>query len=170
MNKVLRCTLPAYTITEIVVVMLLSSIVVTMAYKSFAIVNHQYHLFRKSQDVTAQQVLLDRLLATDFFRAVYITRPAEDQIQCVFKDHRSVYHFTGAYITRRMAGVLDTFYVQPTRLEIQAIPQSEAFDEPFVQSLSFAHGPGEAEPNTFRYEKHYGADLYINLTAEANAN
>jgi type II secretory pathway component PulJ len=102
--------LPAFTIMEVTIAMLVSAILIAIVYTAFAIVSRSYSGFVFKNEEAAGLVQLDLLLKRDFRRADLITRTDSG---IVLKNDKDVtrYMFETNDIVR-INGITDTFKVK----------------------------------------------------------
>jgi len=110
MNKRLK----AFTIMEITVVMLISAIVIGIAYTAFNIINQSYRSFQQKNEHMAELVRLDELLRKDFNRATMISKTTSGIFLKASTD--SVTYDFEPNFTVRTSTITDTF-----KLDVQDI-------------------------------------------------
>jgi Tfp pilus assembly protein PilE len=103
MNKQVK----AFTIMEITVVMLISAIVIGIAYTAFNIINQSYHSFQQKNEDIAVLVRLDELLRKDFARANTVSKTTNGIFVKIGTDSVS-YEFESDF-TVRTSSITDTF-------------------------------------------------------------
>jgi hypothetical protein len=115
----------AFTIIEMTVVMLLSTIVISMAYFAFELLSKRYVKYKAQTEVYYKLTLLDQLLSKDFFTADSI-KAYGGNLRTFQGEVISDYEFVGHYILRRAANQTDTFYFQVVKHELlyQEMPVS----------------------------------------------
>lgn len=101
---------PAFTILEITVTMMLAAIVIGIAYTAFSIVSKGYGSYNVKSREMATVLRLNELLAKDFKRADMVLK---DTAGLSFQAINGVvkYDFTNEYVLRR-AAIIDTFKLQ----------------------------------------------------------
>jgi len=103
MNKRVK----AFTIMEISIVMLISAIVIGIAYTAFNIINQSYSSFQHKNEDIAVLVRLDELLRKDFSRANTISRTTNGIFVKTGIDSVT-YEFEPDF-TVRISTIIDTF-------------------------------------------------------------
>jgi len=103
MNKRVK----AFTIMEISVVMLISAIVIGIAYTAFNIINQSYRSFQHKNEDVAVLIRLDELLRKDFLRANSISKTTNGIFVKTGNDSVT-YEFEPDF-TVRTSTIIDTF-------------------------------------------------------------
>lgn len=150
MNK-----LKAYTILELVMVMLLSAIVISFAYGSYRVVSGMFTRFKQANEQTNQLALLEKLLRQDFLQADYLTQN-ERELSCFYPDKRIVYTFEEDHVLRYNR-LSDTFFVKPEAIQVEQIL---AGDQMLVNQLSLSIRAEDTV--TFYFSKQYPATVFMN--------
>jgi hypothetical protein len=149
----------AFTIIELCVVMLLSSIVTGMVFFTLNIFQGSVRQFKTESTVLSRIALLHRLLVQDFWKSKEV-RATNDGIQAMGKGGVVTYRFQPEYITREMGVVLDTFYFPNKNFVMQFQGQQKSLLGELVDQLSVDLSyKGEVVP--FSFQKAYGADVLV---------
>ena len=101
---------PAFTIMEVTIAMLLSAIVIGITYTVFTIVTRSYRDYQLKHEKMAVVLRLDELLRKDFDRADIIMKDT-DGIAMKNKMQLTKYRFYGDYVLR-VGTTVDTFKVK----------------------------------------------------------
>ncbi|MES2113017.1 MAG: prepilin-type N-terminal cleavage/methylation domain-containing protein [Bacteroidota bacterium] len=105
MNKV-----KAFTIMEVTITMLISAVLIGIAYTSYSIIIKSYNSFNDKNNKLAVLYNLDHLLKRDFDQAAIISKDQSDI--AIKKDNVLItYKFYADFVTRKGASI-DTFKVQ----------------------------------------------------------
>jgi hypothetical protein len=144
---------------EMVVVMLLSAIVISIAFQSFDILTKNYLLYKNNAAMLARTALLDRLLTLDFIRCSYVKKTQEG-IVFGFEDRTIEYISGSGYITRQQDGQTDTFAVNTAPMTCKFQHQERTHPGNLVDELEFRH-EYKGEALYFHYRKIYGADVLM---------
>lgn len=100
----------AFTIMELTVAMLISAMVIAVAYTAFVLMGNVYRNYHTRQTELAVLMRVDELLRRDFTRAEFITY--RNDSLCFWVDSQQVrYAFSGDKIIRK-SGIIDTFKVE----------------------------------------------------------
>jgi predicted Zn-dependent peptidase len=102
--------IPAFTIMEVTITMLISAIVIGITYTAFSIITRSYHSFDSKHKDMAAVLRLDELLQKDFNRAEIVLK---DTNGIVLKDSSRIikYRFNADYVLR-IGIMVDTFKVK----------------------------------------------------------
>ena len=100
----------AFTIMEVTITMLLSTIVIGITYTVFSIIIRSYHSYSIKHEELASVLRLDELLQKDFDRAEIIMKDT-DGIALRNSTHLTRYRFYGDYALR-IGIAVDTFKVK----------------------------------------------------------
>ncbi|MBC7488003.1 MAG: prepilin-type N-terminal cleavage/methylation domain-containing protein [Cytophagaceae bacterium] len=157
MNKV-----KAYTVMEMIVVMIISSIVITMSYAVFTrvvLLNHKVgDIYRKNYNV----ILFNRLMTVDFVNSEQVLKDAYG-FSCVYKDH-TVFYEINDFLSRKQSIVTDTlFSLTNTEIEYEYIDK----DKKIIKSI-IVSGKADQQPLKLIYHKLYGSDLLMKLDEQGN--
>jgi len=102
--------IPAFTIMEVTIAMLLSAIVIGITYTVFSIVTRSYHNYNLKHKGMAGMLRLDELLQKDFERAEIILKDT-DGIVIKSPAHQIRYRFYSDYVLR-IGPAVDTFKIK----------------------------------------------------------
>jgi type II secretory pathway component PulJ len=107
MNK----RLPAFTLMEVTIAMLISAIAISMTYTIYRIVSKSYFDYSVKQDQMADLMTADQLIRTDFFSASQI-RKTESGMDLLLKQGHIVYVFDKERLMRSQFDLkTDTFKI-----------------------------------------------------------
>lgn len=151
----------SYTVIEMLVVMLISSLGIGIAYTCYTIFSHQYLAYKKGSDELADYILLDRLITTDISKCKRMNKTTEG-IECVFSESTVRYEFYEEYVLRRNSAT-DTFYVQTMGSVIgKRMNKEENIPGTMLDALHF-EAAYKKEKMMFLYQKNYGADILMSM-------
>ncbi|HEY8402746.1 MAG TPA: hypothetical protein VIK89_15865 [Cytophagaceae bacterium] len=153
MNK-----LKAYTVMEMIVVMLLGGIVISIAFTSFRILSTQYNHYQKSNGEIADIALLNKLMSRDISEAEMLVR-TYDGFECRGGRRRVVYQLDGHYLLRHYL-ITDTFPIKPLEVKFSFLGQPQEIPEYPIDQFEFSGGVGD-EVLFFSFQKLYGADILM---------
>lgn len=159
MNKI-----KAITVLEIVVSMLISSLVIIMAYAGLDVFNESIRLFKNRNYEYSQLLLIGNLMHKDIEDSERVIK-MNNGIQCFIQGSDVQYDFEDQYILRTKGSLTDTFYVSH---------KSPAYfmnnKEVMVSGLLVDYIKLEIFLSDENFEqvycKNYGADIYINTSVE----
>jgi len=146
----------AYTLMEMIVVMIISAIIVSMAYVVFTKVNVLAITLKKLYQANYQVVLLDKLVYADIEHADRVVKTA-DGFVCEFKNEKHTYHISDV-IVRTQQHQIDTFaFIKDINMVFTFLSERETV----IKTVKIEGVYEEEELNLF-YAKEYGADVYVN--------
>jgi hypothetical protein len=149
----------AYSIIELIVVMLISSIVIATAYQGYLLFFRQYLGFSERSAKIARVSLVDRLLLSDFENS-FDVRKQGYCIYCRYPSHLVRYEFFSGGIIRLQDAVRDTFFMKMQHPQV-TFRNLTANEGSLVDRISFSI-EREKDSINFSYEKKYGADVLMN--------
>jgi len=151
--------IPAFTIIELCVVMLLSAIVTGIGFFTLDIFQGSMRKFKKDAGSVTDITLLHRLIESDFWNSKDVVCIANG-FKTNSKNGTSIYTYTPDYITREQSGLTDTFYFQNEKFVRYF--QKNDIDVPglVIDAIGFnlIH---KKEIHQFEFAKVYGADILI---------
>lgn len=161
--------IPAYTIMEVTITMLVSAILIAITYTSYSIITQSYSSFTDKNNDLAKLITLDHLLKRDF-----------EQANTLFKDSTGItlkretntirYEFSPEFIIRK-ATRTDTFKVQNegVNLSFENLPLTELQAEPtqnIIDGLDLII-LYEKKKITYHYNKTYSSENLIERNPNA---
>ncbi|MDP9080023.1 MAG: hypothetical protein M3O71_21565 [Bacteroidota bacterium] len=160
---------PAYTIMEVTITMLVSAILIAITYTSYSIVTKSYNSFTGKNTDLAVLVSLDHLFTRDFEKANAIVKDSTGIL--LQRDSNSIrYEFAPDFIIRRAARI-DTFKVQnqevTTSFENIPLPglRSDSVQN-IIDELDFTI-LYQKEKITYHYHKSYSSENLIERNPNA---
>lgn len=145
----------SFSTLEISVALLLSGVLVSIAYSGFGYLTKQY--FRNDEKSTAYAEInrLNALLKKDFLMSEKIMGKGE-KLEIKYKDKNTVYVFD-QYILRTQAEVTDTFHVEPETYTYGFSGQEQFISGGLVDELQL-HFTYKSRTFTAVFSKTYGTD------------
>src|SRR5581483_1792932 len=128
-----------FTLIELVVTMLISSLVVLIAFSSYEIVSHQFLDYRKKSGQVAQAELLNMLLEKDFTNSKNVMITPDSNLQFTYSNAPDVkYNFTRNTIIRVVPNIIaDTFKFSLCRITRRFEGKSLVPDHYLIDEISF---------------------------------
>jgi len=155
----------AFTIMELMIVMVVSSIVVAAGAKCFEIVQRQMHSIRQNMDIVEELNQLKYILERDAFKAREIRRN-DRQLNFVGDTLTVEYQLSETQILRKHLGLTDTFRVAVSELGSRASRPYEAMlDTSLVEQVWFT-GTTAGPKEKFLIHKSYAAETFLNWEEE----
>ena len=152
----------AFTLLELLIGMIISTLVVGFSVMSYFIIYEQYLNYKSVKHTISDVMLMNMVIASDFTNAQTISDVDDNEL--IFNDDNDTlihYHFSPEFITRQENEIIDTFKIAVNnRLPVFLL---EKDNEPtnLVSAFSFdAKVLGETEH--FNFTKNYAADVIIN--------
>ncbi len=108
----LKKKLPAFTLMEVTIAMLIAAIVIAITFTTYRVVSGSYFNFNRKQEKVAMLTTIDKLLKQDFIKAKSIVKTA-DGVFFEINDGIVTYSFKDSYILRDQFSLgIDTFKLQ----------------------------------------------------------
>ena len=117
--------LKAFTIVELSVTLLISAIVISIAYFAFLLFINQYKVQQKKSGFIREYFLFCKVMQTDMDRSDFIKDSASYlDFGYLNSSGRVIYDFGDSFVTRKFSGIADTFYVKKLRYEFSHVNES----------------------------------------------
>lgn len=123
--------LKAFTLIELIVVMMLFGIIMTIAYNSLLMVQQLYRQYeiKKSAQLELEEFIF--YVNKDFKEAIAI-KEYQDELTLIHVQDTVLYHWDNAGVTRLQAMRIDTFNYQISQVEFEY-----ALNSDYIKSLNF---------------------------------
>lgn len=154
--------LKAFTLLELLVGMVISSLVIGFCVLGYLIINQQYLSYRFTKTAITDVVLMKTVITSDFNNSNKIHSENENELVIDNDSGQSIsYRFTDEFIVREKEEITDTFKIATSNYVPVHISGNDNEQLELVQAFSFdANVLGE--PEHFNFEKNYAADVIIN--------
>lgn len=149
----------AYSLVELLVVMVIGSITIAVAYQGYILFYKQYLSFKISSGKNAEVSTLETLLLSDMEDSKEVKKSGNG-IVCFYKDKQILYSWSEDFITRKQFSVIDTFKLKNVDLKIK-FNSKDGIENTIIDELQF-NWVNESEQFPFIFHKQYGADVLIN--------
>jgi prepilin-type N-terminal cleavage/methylation domain-containing protein len=156
----MRSRLKGYTILEILMAMIISSIVLISAYSGMEKISFLYKNFRIKNEIINEVTLLNRILMHDISKSSYISE-GNNSINCIYFDKKIEYIFNDNCVIRK-SPLADTFNIPTSDMTLSFVKDGSGEATLFVNELNFVRTDKD-EKYTLHYYKNYGADALINI-------
>jgi len=169
MKKIKR-RLPAFTIMELTVAMLISAIVIAITYTAFGMLNSSYITYNAKHNEMSVLIRLDELLKKDFIKADDIYQD-QDGVRFLINQQPIIYRFQTEHVIR-ISTITDTFKVASDGLvllfESLPLPSESSTDQEHnrIDELSFSL-IYQKEKFPYHYIKQYSSENLINRNSNA---
>ena len=151
----------SFTIIEIIIVMLLTTAVISIAFGMLNIFVKYITDFKTSTTEIAEMNTLNRLLQKDFFKCEKIIK-REYGIDCIYEKRSIVYRFDSTYILRQDSAVVDTFRMLTKNLMISFEGREIAEENKLIDAMVFEI-EYKFEDQLYSYKKSYPANVLIDV-------
>jgi hypothetical protein len=149
----------SYTVIEMLVVMLISSLSIGITYTCYTIFSNHYLTYKKSSDELANYILLDKLLTKDI-SASKKTEKTPEGICCIFQKENICYEFYDSYILRKGIDT-DTFSMIAAESPVfKRLGKIENIPGALIQEINLV-AVYKGEKLYFYYSKNYGANILM---------
>lgn len=159
----------AFTLLELLIGMILSSIVIGFCYTGYSIIHKQYLNYNTIKRQNTSAIQLNSILNTDFINAESIMYGTDKLILNSDNKVQLQYEFKQDYILRSANGLTDTFIFSPVNIKPEYLKESTSLPLAIINEFSFdAVILGELEH--FHFVKEYSAETMIRLQMENSSN
>jgi type II secretory pathway component PulJ len=150
-----RKKIPAFTLMEVTIAMLIAAIAIAMTYTAYRIISGTYSSYAKKQDRVAAFSLADRLLKNDFLGADHIIKTTEG---VDFKSGNGLisYQFKDSLMLRSQHVLQTDTFKFPLKTVCLTFENMEAEVATEVDQLEYETSL-EAQPITLTYKKRYSS-------------
>jgi prepilin-type N-terminal cleavage/methylation domain-containing protein len=149
--------IPAFTLMELLIGMIISSIVIGFGYATYSLIYKQYLGYKDVKEKIVELTQLDHVLRTDLITAEIISFN-DNKLFLSGKDFKIVqYHFQDSLIVRTANEVKDTFQVSPVHIKAGFLLPDKMM---FLTQFSF---DAEAldEKEHFAFTKDYSSETLM---------
>lgn len=157
--------LPAFTLVELLIGMIVSTIVIGACYVSYSFIYEQYESYRSIKNKTVEAMQLNSIVSVDFMDSELITYK-ENVLTLKNNNGLLQYEFVDTLIFRRTNEVIDTFRLSPIDIQAKSIIKNQEKETAVINSLSFdAQVLGETEH--FSFTKEYSAETLMSYEIQS---
>ncbi|MES2140745.1 MAG: prepilin-type N-terminal cleavage/methylation domain-containing protein [Bacteroidota bacterium] len=159
----------AFTLLELLIGMILSSIVIGFCYTGYSIIHKQYLNYNNIKRENTNAIQLNSILNTDFVNAGYVMYDGDKLILNSENKDQLQYEFKENYILRSTSGLIDSFMFSPVNISPEYLKESTRLPLAIINEFSFdVVILGELEH--FHFIKEYSAETMIRLQMENSSN
>jgi prepilin-type N-terminal cleavage/methylation domain-containing protein len=149
--------LPAFTLLELLIGMIISSIVIGFGYAAYSLIYKQYLGYKKVKEKIVEITQFDHVLTTDITAAETISFN-DNTLSLYGKDSKTLqYHFQDVLILRTENETTDTFKIAPVHLKTDFFLPGKTI---FVTQFSFDAETLE-EREHFSFTKSYSSETLM---------
>ncbi len=152
----IRTKIKAFTLTEVIVVMVISSLVIISGYVAYRVINMQMSLYKRNSELFVTAHDFNSTFTKDIFTSNYIYRKENDLL--ILASDTIIYSFYKDQIIRKIRDNSDTIRLQVKDFSasFQGVPTQKGFVDYVQLNLVLA---GDFYP--FYYHKSYSSyNLY----------
>lgn len=154
MNK-----LKAFTLMEMMVVMVVSSVAISICFACFNLIQRQFLRFKERQEAFSVHLEIDRLLTKDFSDCRHILK-TQQGCSCIYDSHTVSYDFLDGMIVRSDSAQRDSFNIPLSQIEVRQTGQDVAENGEMIDELIMRFLIDEDE-FSLSFQKLYGADSWL---------
>lgn len=152
--------LKAFTLMELLIGMIVSAIVISFCYLSYAMIYKQFVSYRTVKQELVEALEFHSVLNRDFVDAQKATFRETELTLISYKNRNVIYNFEAEFVLRKTGEVVDTFFLEPTNISTDFLMTENNFSKPVVQFSFDALVLGEQEH--FLFNKRYDAEMIVN--------
>ncbi|MFN6945506.1 MAG: hypothetical protein ACK4ND_11200 [Cytophagaceae bacterium] len=152
----------AFTIVEVIIVLLLSAVVISISYTALVSVNSRLVKFQKGIKNSETLVTLDRVLSYDLSFCRY-SISLNDGMSCVYDDHVVNYSLFEGGVMRTGGEVIDSFFVNVHSLRFYNLGVEKLVPYQLIDCLSVEYTVDEKSYEV-SYSKNYASDVRMTKT------
>ncbi len=150
----------AYTILEVLVAMVISTLVISGSFLAYDMTYKQFKHYQEVSYSTNEAVTFHSVLGKDMAGST-VVRVTDKGLECIPKGEKVSYEFKSDYVLRKVALVTDTFHVNQEDLLLTFRNVEQKVTGALVDKVTFRINlRGEKQDAVLC--KHYGADGQMN--------
>ena len=149
--------LKAFTILELLVAMVISSLVISASYLTYDIVYKQFLTFKKVDSNVLQALTFSNILNNDIATGEFVYKSNNGINVIGFDGNETTYYFGSDHIIRNVAGVIDTFSIPATNVKYGEM-EGGLMGNGLLDKFEITITINETQ-NTLSFHKHYAANL-----------
>lgn len=153
--------LKAFTLMELVVTMIISSIVIGMGYSAYSIIYKQYLNYKSLRTELMDVAGLNAELAANFYHCSRVLKQGENGLCFELKKDKKInFEFSEQYILRKENDLIDTFKVAAKNCVFKYLLDDTDKKASLVHTFSF-DSELLKEKVHFYFEKEYSSEIVI---------
>jgi len=154
--------LKAFTILELMVTMIISSLVIGIIYTSYDFIGKQFISYKVVNEEITEAMTSNSLINRDINDAGYIQKTTGG-IHIIYKKEKSLnYIFEVQYVIREINNVRDTFSIPIFNVEMRLLNEKQLQTGGLIDELLLTTQV-TGETQQFRFKKQYAADVLMEL-------
>lgn len=153
-------TLKAFTLMELLVGMVISSIVIAFGYSTYAIIYKQYLSYKSVKTTVVETMQLHTTMSNDFNNAECITF-GENKLKLSGPDKLLMYNFIDSLVIRSEKEMSDTFQLAANDIQTTSVFNHGINNDTLINSLQFNISVFDNKEH-FTFTKKYSAHILMN--------
>jgi hypothetical protein len=153
--------LRAFTLLELLFVMILTTIIIGIGYLTFNISTRQLHSYRANSKKISGVFLVTMLLNKDFTEAKSVLKANDSLIFTSDVNSLLQYFFTEDYIVRNANSVTDTFYYKTQNRSEKFLDKPADVNRGLVDEIYFEIKTDDERAEVFHAMKAYSAEALM---------
>ena len=153
--------LKAFTLLELLFVMILTTIIIGIGYFAFAIAVKQLYSYKENSKKIAGAFQLTMLLNKDFAEAKSVMKANDTLVFTSPLNNRLQYSFSEEYIIRNINSATDTFFYGTQNRNEKFLDKPADTNNGLVDEIYFEIKTGKEQFEIFHTVKTYGADVLL---------
>lgn len=153
--------LRAFTLLELLFVMILTTIILGMGYFAFSTAVKQMYVYKENSKKIAEKFLFTTFLQRDFMEAASVFKSSDTLVFSNAMNERLQYFFSDEYIVRSTNSVEDTFFYKTQNKNEKFLDMPVDVSNGLVDEIYFEIINNNEQFEIFHAVKSYGADALI---------
>ncbi len=149
--------LSAFTLLEIILVLIISAIVVSLVFSVILNLKKTFYSFYTRQESVSRLLIFKNTIEHDIDEANYIITTDEKEYLLASTTDTILYNITDQNIVRSKGGHEDTFHISFSALKVDYV--ATVADKHLVRSISFAINDPVEIKNAYFSKRYVSADL-----------
>ena len=146
--------LKAFSLLEVLIALVISGLVISMAYSGFLFAHTQFNKFKGITTELRDYFTLSEVLNREFENANKVVKKSNYEIEIQQIDNTIKYTFENDYIVRTVTNRTDTFWFQTSNIEMNVI--NETIDQQLIDYLKLNFQDDKRE-QSLSFMKNYEA-------------
>lgn len=167
MKRKLQIKLPAYTLLEVILVMILIGIIMGMAYAVLNMVqSYQINISQKDEQQN-EYFIASKAIQFDAEKSIYLKTAADSSLQCIQKDGQIIQYFVeDNQLTRTFSDNVDTL-LKGNNLTIEFNFENSTIYPDLIQSAIISYQDSLNRKFYFTVKHHYSSEDLFKLSTDA---
>jgi len=153
--------LKAFTVLELLVAMVISSLVISASYFTYDIIYKQFLNYKKVDKAVLDAITFRNVLNADFAAAKFVYKSGNGIRIVDFDDREYKYSFSKDQIIRKVGAASDAFLLNTSEIKYKELEIASVRSK-LLNTLEMSITLNEVK-SRISFQKHYGADLIMQL-------